>query len=334
VRISPLLRILLRPASWLYGIAVHLRIWLYREGLLKQKRLNGAVISVGNLTVGGTGKTPMVIWLAEKLMEQGQRVAILSRGYKGSGESSDEVEVMRSRLQNRAMFGVGKDRFASGHQLESRQAVDVFLLDDGFQHLPLARDMDILLIDASHSLGKQALLPAGPMRERLSAMARADVLVFTRSETSSETREAVQRLSSLPVFASTTKLMGFRRLNGDALLRSAEEIGPGPFVAFCGIGNPGAFLRDLRRWGISPAEHIFFADHHRYTEADIADVERVAAQCGAKVLLTTEKDFWNLSGLKLPATPVYVATIDLEIAGERELLEVVQRRIEAHGAAA
>nr|MDP9147555.1 tetraacyldisaccharide 4'-kinase [Acidobacteriota bacterium] len=174
---STWLRILLWPASLLYGSAVIGRGWLYREKILKQKRLKSAVISIGNLTVGGTGKTPMVIWLAEKLLAQDCRVAILSRGYRGTGSSSDEVELMRSRLQNRAMFGVGKDRFAQGHQVESRQAIDVFLLDDGFQHLQLARNVDIVLIDASRIIGKQGLLPAGPMRERLSSLTRADIVV-------------------------------------------------------------------------------------------------------------------------------------------------------------
>ncbi len=148
------LRILLWPASKLYGIGVLLRTQLYASGLLKQKRLKATVISVGNLSVGGTGKTPLVIWLAEKLLAQGHRVAILTRGYRGTASSSDEVELMRSRLQNRVVFGVGKDRFAEGQRIESRQAIDVFLLDDGFQHLQLARDLDIVLMDASRTHGR------------------------------------------------------------------------------------------------------------------------------------------------------------------------------------
>src|ERR1700731_5493582 len=159
------LRIVLWPASKLYGIGVSLRTRLYASGLLKQKRLKATVISVGNLSVGGTGKTPLVIWLAEKLLAQGHRVAILTRGYRGTASSSDEVDLMRSRLQNRVIFGVGKDRFAEGQRIESRQAIDVFLLDDGFQHLQLARHLDIVLMDASHPVDGQPLLPAGPMRE-------------------------------------------------------------------------------------------------------------------------------------------------------------------------
>src|SRR3981189_1969897 len=139
---SPPVRMLLWPLSLLYGVFVRLRVWLYAKGLLKQKRLKAPVVSVGNLTVGGTGKTPMVIWLAERFLAEGKRVAVLSRGYRGSAKTSDEVEVMRGRVQGRVLFGIGKNRYAEAKLLESA-GVDVFLLDDGFQHLPLARDLDI-----------------------------------------------------------------------------------------------------------------------------------------------------------------------------------------------
>ena len=148
----PLLRRLLWPLSLLYGVGVRVRVWLYANGWLKQKHLNAAVISVGNLSVGGTGKTPMVIWLAEKFLADGKRVAILSRGYRGANGTSDEIELMKFRLRGRVSFGVGKNRFAEGHRIESQQFIDVFLLDDGFQHLQLARDLNILLMDASRPL--------------------------------------------------------------------------------------------------------------------------------------------------------------------------------------
>ncbi len=328
------LRILLWPASILYGFIVKIRIWLYAKGFLKQRRLNAAVISVGNLTVGGTGKTPLVIWLADKLLAQGQRVAILSRGYHGSGGTSDEIELMRSRLQNRVAFGVGKNRFEQGHLLESRQAIDIFILDDGFQHLQLARDLDIVLVDASRPVGNQSLLPAGPMREPISSLARAGIVLFTRIETQAGATEAIERLSGLPVFAATTGLLGFRRLDGDGALLSATEIGAGPFFAFCGIGNPEAFSRDLKRWGIPPAEYMLFADHHRYTLDDVRAIEQSAVEAGAKALLTTEKDSWNLAGVKFTTLPVYVSVIDLQIAGEPEFLAAITHVLQTRGAEA
>src|SRR4030088_659319 len=172
MKLSRRLRILLWPAPQLYGVGVSIRTRLYAHGWLKQKRLKASVISVGNLSVGGTGKTPFVIWLAEKLLAQGQRVSTPPRGYRGAAGSSDEVELMRSRLQNRVIFGVGKNRFAQGQRIESHQAIDIFLLDDGFQHLELCRALDMVLMDASRPRA-HPFLPAGPMREPLSALGRA-----------------------------------------------------------------------------------------------------------------------------------------------------------------
>src|SRR5262244_3354258 len=131
------IRILLLPLSWIYGLFVRSKAILYSGGIVTRKRLNGAVVSVGNLTVGGTGKTPMVIWLANRFLAEGKRVAILTRGYAGSGGTSDEVELMRSRLGDRVAFGVGPDRHTTGGRLEAAAGVDVFLLDDGYQHLSL-----------------------------------------------------------------------------------------------------------------------------------------------------------------------------------------------------
>ena len=332
MKLSRPLRILLWPASKLYGIGVSIRTRFYASGWRKQKRLKAAVISVGNLSVGGTGKTPLVIWLAEKLVAQGQRVAILTRGYRGTAGSSDEVELMSSRLQNRVIFGVGKNRFAEGQRIESRQAIDIFLLDDGFQHLQLVRDLDIVLMDASRPMA-QPLLPAGPMREPLSALTRAGIIIFTRTENAAGAREAIQRLSDLPIFAGSTRLLGFRRI-GSAVssLQTVADLGSGPFFAFCGIGNPEAFVRDLQRWGIMPAGHMFLADHHRYTLEDVQAIDQAAKGVGAKGLLTTEKDSRNLKDVHFSALPVFVSIIDLEISGETEFLAAINGVLQARGA--
>jgi tetraacyldisaccharide 4'-kinase len=319
------------PASKLYGVGVSVRTRLYAKGWLKQKRLKAVVISVGNLSVGGTGKTPLVIWLAEKLLAQGHRVAILTRGYRGKDGSSDEVELMRSRLQNRVVFGVGKNRFAEGQRIESHQAIDIFLLDDGFQHLQLARDLDIVLMDASRPVGGQPLLPAGPMREPISAVARGDIIVFTRTENAPGAKEAIQRFWTLPIFAASTSLLGFRYLSTEGPLQTVADLGSGPFFAFCGLGNPEAFERDLQRWGIMPVGHMFFPDHHRYTLENVQAIEQAALRLGAKSLLTTEKDFWNLKDVQFSALPVFVALIDLEISSETEFLAAVSDALQVRG---
>jgi tetraacyldisaccharide 4'-kinase len=334
MNLPPLLRWALLPLSLAYGEVVRIRVWMYARGILKQKRLGKPVISVGNLTVGGTGKTPMVIWLAERFLAEGKHVGILSRGYKGSGDTSDEIELMRARLQQRARFGVGADRYAQGRRMEENGEVDVFLLDDGFQHLRLYRDANILLMDASKPLGNERLLPAGRLREPLSEMGRADFLVFTRTETSPATLAAVEKFNEFPVFASATRLIGFRKHGHGLQLVSANEIGGGPFYAFCGIGNPGSFFLDLKNWGVALAGESVFADHHRYDQRDASEIEAVATRAGARALVTTEKDEQNFSGVKFEAMPVYIAVIELMMPRENEFLHALVEKLATRTAAA
>lgn len=332
--VHPLLRALLWPLSLLYGAAVRARVWMYQKGWLKQKRLKGTVISVGNLTVGGTGKTPMVIWLAEKFLAEGKRVAILSRGYRGSNGTSDEVELMKFRLQGRVAFGVGKNRLAEGQRLELQQPIDIFLLDDGFQHLQLARDLDILLVDASRPMHGESLLPAGRLREPPSSMGRANLAVFTRTETVPGTSEAIENVSQFPVFSAATRLLGFRRYGDGIQLQSIQEIDEGPFFAFCGLGNPHAFLRDLQTWGLKICGQTIFADHHLYTQRDVLSIQEAGKRASAKAFVTTEKDAQNLSGLTFEAS-LYVAVIDLLVSPEADFHNILDRLIAAKiGAAA
>jgi tetraacyldisaccharide 4'-kinase len=323
--LPPLLRVLLWPLSLLYGQVTRFRVWLYDKQILKQKHLSKPVISIGNLTVGGTGKTPMVIWLAERLLAEGQRVGILSRGYKGRAGTSDEIELMKVRLKQRVKFGVGANRFNQGKQIEAD--VDVFLLDDGFQHLPLARDLNILLIDASQPLARQTLLPTGRLREPVSAMARADALVVTRTETVAGSNAAIQKLEHFPVFSASTRLLGFRCLGADSQTLSSGQIGSGPFYGFCGIGNPRAFFQDLQNWNLPLADRCEFPDHHRYDSRDARELEEAARRAGAKALLTTEKDAQNLTNVQFNATPVYITLIDFEIPKVDAFLSLVREKI-------
>jgi tetraacyldisaccharide 4'-kinase len=327
--LAPLARVVLSPLSVLYAGIVKLRAWLYERGLRRSKRLQTPVISVGNLSLGGTGKTPMVLWLAERFLSQGKRVAILSRGYKGSSGSSDEVELMKSRLGNRVQFGVGPDRYAQGLRLEP-SGVDIFLLDDGYQHLRLARDVNILLFDSSRPAGNDRLLPAGRLREPLSAMSRADLLVFTRTETNPGTDTAIGKLQNGAVFAAKTRLLGFRKFAGASpQVFAASELGPGPFYAFCGIGNPGAFVADLEHWGLSIAGKQAFADHHRYCDSEAAELLETAQHADAVALITTEKDAHNLRDIDFRDFPVYIAIIDLVVLQEDAFLAAIQQQLDS-----
>lgn len=327
--LSPLLRMLLWPLSLPYGAVVRARAWLYAYGWLKQKRLKGMVISVGNLTLGGTGKTPMVIWLAEKFLEEGKRVAILSRGYRGANGTSDEIELMKSRLQNRVSFGVGKNRFAEGRRLESQQAIDVFLLDDGFQHLQLARDINILLVDASRPLHSEFLLPRGRLREPLSAIHRADLVVFTRVNDQLWLKRAIQEFPEFPIFPATTRLVRYRRLSKalDAIA-SDLELPPQPVFAFCGVGNPDAFFTDVDRWGSRVVGRSIHRDHHFYSQRDLRRLEAAAKSAGARALLTTEKDARNLGDLTTASLPVYYCEIEIKIGDTEEFQKTLWRKLE------
>jgi tetraacyldisaccharide 4'-kinase len=314
--------IALWPLSRAYGRCVSFRKSLYAKGLLKPKRLKATVVSVGNLTAGGTGKTPMVLWLAEKFIAEGKKVAILTRGYKGSDGTSDEVELLRRRLRDRVKFGVGPNRYESGHQLESQHEIDVFLLDDGFQHLQLARDLDILMLDGSRKLKDEWLLPAGLLREPIAACRRADILVVSRKfeRPPVEARDA----HTFCTFYSQTRLLGFRRLESEEEPRYLSEIGPGPFFAFCGIGNPEGFFADLARWHVPVVQKKAFADHHKYSERDVQRLQQAAHVSNATAFVTTEKDVANLPPSAF-GMAVWVAVIDIGFTAESELTAAIDR---------
>jgi tetraacyldisaccharide 4'-kinase len=319
------IRFLLLPLSWIYALVVRCKTLLYTTGILSQKSLQGAVVSVGNLTVGGTGKTPMVMWLAEKFLAEGKRVAVLSRGYRGSEGTSDEIEVLRRRLGERVRFAVGPDRFAEGRKLETHEPVDIFLLDDGFQHLQLARDVDIVMLDGSRRLSEEWLLPAGRLREPIAACRRSDLLVVTRKfeRPPIEARDS----DEYQLYYAQTRLLGFRKLGESGMPRFLSEIGEAALFGFCAIGNPQAFFDDLRRWHAQPTGTKEFRDHHRYTQSDAAELELLAEKAGATALVTTEKDEQNLRAATFSRFPVYVAVIDFTLSSESEFIRTLDRML-------
>jgi tetraacyldisaccharide 4'-kinase len=324
---------LLWPLTVPYGAVSHLRARAYRTGILKQQRLAGNVISIGNLTTGGTGKTPMVIWIAERLAAEGKSVGILTRGYRGDSaptpstsltnveakqkaptSTSDEVQLMQARLGDSVAFGVGADRFAHAQELAKR-GVNWFVLDDGFQHLQLARDADIVMIDATNPFGGGHLLPAGRLREPKTALARADLIVVTRSAHSPAVEAAVHRETNAPIFYAQPELDSVYSPS-NAYLESHDTREQDLF-AFCGIGNPTAFVADLRSWGLKVVGHKFFPDHHRYTPAHIREIEAEARAAGASGLICTEKDRFNCPCDSV-AMNLWVCAISLHIDREQD----------------
>lgn len=317
---------LLWPLTLPYGAYVRLRAFAYRKGILRQKRLNGRVISVGNLTTGGTGKTPMVLWIAQHLLAEGKTPGILTRGYHGrllpSGSTSDEVQLLSKRLGDRVVFGVGADRFARGREL-AQWSIEWFVLDDGFQHLQLARDVDVVLIDAIDPFGGGHLLPLGHLREPRSALKRAQVLVITRSDHAPALEAAIRRDSDAPIFYARNQLDSIRLLRGDYPGEEDVRARFRRFFAFCGVGNPNSFLADLHDWGLRIVGHQFFPDHHRYIQHDLESIGAAAHAAGADGLICTEKDAFNLAGVKWRPVDIWYCRIDLRVGREDEFWATV-----------
>ncbi|MGH9714276.1 MAG: tetraacyldisaccharide 4'-kinase [Candidatus Acidiferrales bacterium] len=322
---------LLWPLSVPFGAVAHLRARAYRKGILKQRRLDAVVISVGNLTVGGTGKTPIVLWIVERLLSEGKSVGILTRGYRGKkfassgGESggddssSDEVQLLKSRLGDRVSFGIGADRFERGRALTAR-GVGWFVLDDGFQHMQLARDVDIVLIDATNPFRGGHVLPAGRLREPRTALSRADIMVITRSHHAPAIEAAIRRDSDAPIFYARVEMDSvFAPFHPHLTEREARER---RLFAFCGIGNPSAFVSDLRDWGLQICGYRFFPDHHRYSAADINAIEQEAKSAGASGVICTEKDSFNYTGV-WRSMDLWVCSISIQIDRQDDLWRTV-----------
>ena len=362
------LRFLLIPLSWLYAASVQLRNILYTHGVFKARRLPCRVISVGNIVVGGTGKTPAVIAIAKHLQRDGMRVAILLRGYKRRGgkkmsrrlmsllplrekvtivsdgekvctapvESGDEAYMMAKHLSNVPII-VGKCRYLAGQVALERFKVDVLLLDDGFQHRQLARDVDILTISATHPFGSpEKLLPAGTLREPPTALRRADLILLTHADTpntSVHIKKLVKPLApNAPVLASIHQPIHLYPLvpnpnseKGTNVLTDIKELKGKRILAVCGIGNPDAFVATLMRCSVASAELLAFPDHRVYTETDKQQIYTAFQEAVADLIVTTQKDEQKLVHLvehwQLPIVVLAIALVITE--GDEKLTDVL-----------
>lgn len=327
---------LLTPLSLVYGLILRLRALAYAAGLLRSFRLPKPVIAVGNLTLGGTGKTPMVAYLARWLMERGKRVVVLSRGYGGSlegevrivadgctillppGEAGDEPYLLASSVPG-LLLVIGADRYRAGLLALERLEPDIFILDDGFQHLRLRRDLNLLLLDCAKPFGSGRTLPAGRLREPVTAVERADLVIYTRCNDGKPS----------PVTGKPS-CAAFHRLTGALPLAGGEPL---PFhalkllrgVAFAGIADPAAFFQSLEREGVSPVATLAFPDHCRYGEHEIAALCRLKEASGADFMITTGKDAVKLSPYPERLGTVYVAGLELWFADPRPLETALEK---------
>ena len=322
--------IVLPPLSLLYGAVTRTRLSLYRRGTFHTTKLDRPVISVGNITTGGTGKTPLVEYVARIIAAQGKKVCILTRGYgrkdahlqvivsDGYGvlaspqEAGDEPYLLATKLTGLAAVISSADRIAAGQEAIKDFGTDCFVLDDGFQHLRLARDLNILTIDATNPWGGGRLLPHGRLRESIEGVSRADCVVLTRCDQVASVdalREEIGRLTGdKPMFESRMRVARITPLKN-----GGEAIAPPARVAaFCAVGNPASFFKQLGAAGYEVVLERAFADHHVYSQDEVDSVVRLAGDAGASALITTAKDAVKLRGLSF-SLPCYVMEIEIAI---------------------
>lgn len=323
----------------IYGKLIAERNRAYDRGMFRSHDLGARTISIGNLTVGGTGKTPLVLAVARHLIDRGETVCVLTRGYKrkSSGQllvsdgwqivsdaasAGDEAFEIASMLGGRAIVIANADRVAAARWAMDRYAVTRFVLDDGFQHRRAERDLDIVCIDAlapggvgTSRLSDGRILPSGRLRESADGLMRAGAIVITRSDLATDCDELVREIAAVanekPIFLSRTEITS---LIDHTTGECAEIDLDTPVFAFCGLGNPEAFFASLTLAGIDVVGKHAFADHHDYRTDDIADLADAARNAGAAALITTSKDAVKIGAVT--EMPILVAVAEIVIDEE------------------
>jgi tetraacyldisaccharide 4'-kinase len=333
------IKIILFPLSWaaaqLYGQGVRLRLWLYRRQFFTARHLPLNVISIGNLVVGGTGKTPHTALLAAYLQKKGLRVAVLSRGYRGKKmktgavisndrtvtgsleDGGEEPYWLAQKLPGIPVV-VGRDRYQSGLLCHRTWRTEWAILDDGFQHLALTRQINILLWPANHRPGSGELLPLGRLREPLREIRRADLILITHAERLDPSERTVLKKdfqsgpAPVPVFFSVHKPAVLWRYPDHSFF-PLERLEGKRVLAFCGLADPGSLFFSLNQLGADPVKLIEFPDHHVYREQDKRSLEVLGRSCGVEVLITTEKDALKLGDWNREDLQILVLGIAIEI---------------------
>jgi len=321
----------LAAISWVYGAGVWIRATLYQRGLFKTRQLPCRVLSVGNITLGGTGKTPLVAALAKELQQRGMHVGILSRGYRGlkertGGVLSDGTRIyltpaeagdepfMLATMLSRVPVLVGKRRYEMGIHACEKFGVNVLILDDGFQHVRVKRDVDIVLIDTRRGFGNGRLFPRGPLREPLRSLRRASLFVLTKTEPSQPLDEIEGVLRShapaVPLYHSRYKPVSLVEVASGKQF-SPEFVQGKRVLAFAGVADPEYFVHVLKGLGADIVRAVPFTDHHQYTTEDVR--EMCEYRDTVDLCVTTQKDYVKLQANPLGDLPLFVLTIEQEI---------------------
>ena len=336
------LRLLLVPltlCSYLYWCAMLVRVWLYKACIFASYGLPCRVIAVGNITVGGTGKTPTVCLLARCLQEKGFKVAVVNRGYRGAATAvpqivSDGARVLASAadagdeavMLARKLSGIpviaSRDRVAAGNLACERFGADIVLLDDGFQHLRLRRDLDVVLVHAADPFGNGCLLPRGVLREPLSALARAGIIVLTKTGAEGAAPWLAACIKNFNpeafLYTGSYRVASFRNAHTAAII-PPERLAAARTGALCSIGDPAYFLKMLSNFGISVSDQLLYPDHHSYGNDDYAAIRALATRVDN--LVTTEKDIAKLDAGMLQLNNLIVMEIE-------QVIEPAQRFID------
>lgn len=339
--------IALAPLSGIYEALVRSGNTLYSRDFFRVHNVGKPVISVGNLTTGGTGKTPLVEWLARELAYLDRRVCILTRGYRRESkgrvlvsngqeiladvtQAGDEALLLAENLKERAAVVCDADRVAAAQWASENLKSDVFLLDDGFQHQRIARDLNIVTIDATNPWGNGMLLPAGILREPRSALARADCAVVTRAEDPAQAERIQTEIQALApevaILLSRMTIKGWQPVNDSARLTSTDGLKNLRAAAFCGIGNPESFFSLLRGHEFDLRFTRALRDHFSYAQTDLYRIAEAARTHDAQVLLTTSKDAVKLRSLNI-SLPCYAVEIQIEIAQPETLRRLIFKAI-------
>jgi tetraacyldisaccharide 4'-kinase len=345
-------RALLWAPAKLYELAVRLRVAAYETDYLEPKKLNATVISVGNLTLGGVGKTPLVHYIACYLKSEEHDVAVLTRGYarESSGmrvlndpgknpsresavsykEFGDEPLMLARSLPDIPIV-INKDRQEAGMWAERELGSDVLVLDDAYQHLQLFRDLNILLIDATDPFGGFEMPPFGRLREPLYGVKRADVVIVTRADRpfdQAQTQAIIRQFCGdrVPVMYFASTITTLRHLETGEVYEARQFAGWNVAVA-CGIGNPHAFSDDILQSAINIVSENFFKDHHAFTQNDVDSINRASSEAGADAILTTEKDAIRLAGLRFGDIPIYAAQLEIQSDDEVRLKSLLLRTV-------
>lgn len=334
-----------RPLAPIYGVLMALRAWLYKTGFFRRHRLAARVISIGNLTMGGTGKTPMTMYIAGYLREKGKKVAIVSRGYGGRArnsvnvvsdgreicmtavDSGDEPLLLAENLPGIPVL-TGKKRAVTGQYAVEKFGIDTIVMDDGFQHLAVERDLDLVLFNGRVSepcnfLRSSRVLPGGDLREFPGALQRAHAFVITGWNES--TADNIRFLKGLlgkrfpgkPVFTGKYRAVGLMNCTTGKTV-DLHEAGSLAFYAFCGIADPGSFRRTIDDEHLKVTGFRAYSDHYAYNAPDFAALQKEAASTGAEAFLTTEKDFVKLRPLLDGPLPVFSLKVELDMDKEFE----------------